>query len=93
MSTEVSEARASSIIIIALVMEVALISETSVDIECRTRQYIPEDSELHTCRRENLKSHMTEHVGMLEGKEPLSHIKHILFCKADICAAGQQIST
>jgi hypothetical protein len=32
-------------------------SETSVDIQLRTQQYIPEDSELHTRRRENLKSH------------------------------------
>jgi hypothetical protein len=31
-------------------------SETSVGIQLRTRQYIPEDSELHTRRRENLKS-------------------------------------
>jgi hypothetical protein len=37
-------------------MEEARTSETSVDIDLRTRQYIPEDSELHTCRRENLKS-------------------------------------
>jgi hypothetical protein len=28
-----------------------------VDIQLRTRQYIPEVSELHTPRRENLKSH------------------------------------
>jgi hypothetical protein len=27
------------------------------DFQLRTRQYIPEDSELHTRRRENLKSH------------------------------------
>jgi hypothetical protein len=33
-------------------------SETSVEIQLRTRQYIPEDSELHTRRRENLKSHI-----------------------------------
>jgi hypothetical protein len=38
-------------------MEAARISETSVDIKLRTRQYIPEYSELHTRRRENLKSH------------------------------------
>jgi len=38
-------------------MEAAHISETSVDIQLRTWQYIPEDSELHTRRRENLKSH------------------------------------
>jgi hypothetical protein len=36
-------------------VEAARTSETSVDIQLRTRQYIPEDSELHTCRRENLK--------------------------------------
>jgi hypothetical protein len=39
-------------------MEAARISETSVD-NYITRQYIPEDkSELHTRRRENLKSHI-----------------------------------
>jgi hypothetical protein len=39
-------------------MEVARTSETSVD-NYFTRQYIPEDnSELHTRRRENLKSHI-----------------------------------
>jgi hypothetical protein len=43
MSTDVSEVRAASII--ALMMEVARISETSVDIQL-TSQYIPEDSEL-----------------------------------------------
>jgi hypothetical protein len=37
-------------------MEAARTSETSVDIQLRTRQYIPVDSELHTRRRENLKS-------------------------------------
>jgi hypothetical protein len=31
---------------IALMMEAARISETSVDIQLRTREYIPEDSEL-----------------------------------------------
>jgi hypothetical protein len=41
----------------ALMMEAARASETSVDIQLRTRQYLPEDSELHTRRRENLKSH------------------------------------
>jgi hypothetical protein len=55
-STNVSEVRAASIIR-AMMMEAAHISETSDDIQLRTRQYIPEDSELHTRRRENLKSH------------------------------------
>jgi hypothetical protein len=45
-------------ILITLMMEAARTSETSVDIQLRTRHYIPEDSELHTRRRENLKSHM-----------------------------------
>jgi hypothetical protein len=41
----------------SLMMEAARTSETSVDNHF-TRQYIPEDnSELHTSRRENLKSH------------------------------------
>jgi hypothetical protein len=40
-------------------MEAVRTSETSVD-NYFTRQYIPEDkSELHTRRRENLKSHIT----------------------------------
>jgi hypothetical protein len=43
--------------VIDLMMEAARTSETSVDIELRTRQCIPEDSELHTRRHENLKSH------------------------------------
>jgi hypothetical protein len=33
-------------------------SETSVDIYLTTRQYIPEDSELHTRCLENLKCHI-----------------------------------
>jgi hypothetical protein len=43
---------------IALMVEAARTSETSVDTQLRTRQYISEDSELHTRRRENLKSHI-----------------------------------
>jgi hypothetical protein len=31
--------------------------ETSVNIYLNTQQYIPEDSKLHSRRRENLKSH------------------------------------
>jgi hypothetical protein len=43
-------------------MEAACTSETSVD-NYFTAQYIPEDkSELHTRRRENLKSHITIEV-------------------------------
>jgi hypothetical protein len=35
-------------------MEAARASETSIHIQLRTRQYISEDSEVHTRRRENL---------------------------------------
>jgi hypothetical protein len=57
LSTDVSDVRAASTIL-ALMMETARTSETSVD-NYFTRQYIPEDkSEHHTRRRENLKSHM-----------------------------------
>jgi hypothetical protein len=53
--TDVSEVCAASII--TLMMEAARTSEILVD-NYFTRQYIPEDkSELHTHRRENLKSH------------------------------------
>jgi hypothetical protein len=44
MSTDVSEVRAASII--ALMIEAARTSEMWVDIQLRTWQYIPEDSEL-----------------------------------------------
>jgi hypothetical protein len=56
MSTDVSEVRAATIIN-ALMMEAARTSETSVDIQSKTWQYVPEDSELYTRRRKNLKSH------------------------------------
>jgi hypothetical protein len=49
-------------VMIALMMEAARTSETSVD-NYFTRQYISEDkSELHIRRRENLKSHNYETV-------------------------------
>jgi hypothetical protein len=43
-------------------MEAARTSEMSVDIYLTTRQYIPEDSEIHTRRRENLISHCRIHL-------------------------------
>jgi hypothetical protein len=45
MSTDVSDVRPASII--ALMMEAVRTSETSVNIQLRTRQYIPEDAGLH----------------------------------------------
>jgi hypothetical protein len=66
MSIVVSEVHAASII--ALMMEASRASETSVDIQVRTRQYIPEDSELHTRRRENLKSHIVRRASAVTRK-------------------------
>jgi hypothetical protein len=56
--TDVSEVRTASIIgAIAMIMEAVGTSETSVNFNVTTWRYIPEDSKLHTRRRENLKSH------------------------------------
>jgi hypothetical protein len=45
---------------VALMLEAVRTSETSVNIYLTTRQYIPEDCELQTRYRENLKSHIHE---------------------------------
>jgi hypothetical protein len=59
--TDVSEVRTASTIramtMNALMMEAARTSKTSVNFNATTRRYIPEDSKLHTRRRENLKFH------------------------------------
>jgi hypothetical protein len=66
-------------------MEAARTSETSVD-NYFTRQYIPEDkSELHTRRRENLKSHMytfwrNEVPDNLTRRCQIGHIKVLIMC-------------
>jgi hypothetical protein len=44
-------------LLIALMMEAASTSETSVKFYQTARCNIPKDSHLHTRRRENLKSH------------------------------------
>jgi hypothetical protein len=61
---------------LSLMMEAARTSETSVD-NYFTRQYIPGDnSELHTRRRENLKSHtVIMYVNILDIHRP-SFLKH-----------------
>jgi hypothetical protein len=47
-------------IIIALMMEAVRTSETSVNFNVTTQDNIPEDSKLHTRRRENLNSHIAD---------------------------------
>jgi hypothetical protein len=59
--TDVSEVRTAPIII-AMMMEAVRTSETSDDFNVTTRRYIPEDSKLHTRRRENLKSHLSHRL-------------------------------
>jgi hypothetical protein len=41
-------------------MDAASTSETSANFYQTTRRYNPEDSHLHTRRRENLKSHLVK---------------------------------
>jgi hypothetical protein len=55
--TDVSEVLVASII--RAMMEAASTSETSVNFYQTTRRNNPEDSHLHTRRRENLKSHVS----------------------------------
>jgi hypothetical protein len=62
MLTDVSEVRAASIV--RAMMEAAHTSETSVDVQLRTQQCIPDDSELHTRRIDNLKFHNIQNVSL-----------------------------
>jgi hypothetical protein len=57
MVTDVSEVLVAASKAIALMMEAASTSETSVNFCQTTRRNNPEVSHLHTRRRENLKSH------------------------------------
>jgi hypothetical protein len=49
-------------ILLPSMMETVRTSETSVNFNLTTRRYIPEDSKLHTRRRENLKSRIGYNV-------------------------------
>jgi hypothetical protein len=87
MSTDVSEVHAASIT--TLMMEAACASETSVDFQLRTWQYIPEDSERHTRRRENLKSHTSEIIVTQMGK----HNKSVMVAMYGTpCASNNSVS-
>jgi hypothetical protein len=55
--TDVSEVWTASIM--RAMMEAVRTTETTVNFNVTTRRYIPEDSKLHTRRRENQKSHLT----------------------------------
>jgi hypothetical protein len=60
--TDVLEFHTAFIIILALTMEAESTSETLISFYQTTRRNIPEDSHLHTRRRENLKSHMLKPI-------------------------------
>jgi hypothetical protein len=66
--------------IITLMMEAASTSETSVNFYRTTRRNIPEDSNLHTRCRENLKSHQT-----------LSLLRPLFFRRFSRLNVGQEI--
>jgi hypothetical protein len=89
MSTDVSEVRAASIIsAMSHRPDDGGTSEMSVDIQLRTQQYIPEDSELHTRRRENLKSHISPKGSRLLSREVMRHVriaKHMIVSSGDEC--------
>jgi hypothetical protein len=66
-------------------MEAARTSETSVD-NYFTRLYIPEDkSELHTRRRENLKSHNLDYVWK---NNVFGHVHRPMFLKHNFSETG-----
>jgi hypothetical protein len=48
-----------------LMVEVVITSETSANIYQTTRRNIPEDSDIHNCLRENLKSHHSNSTFLL----------------------------
>jgi hypothetical protein len=56
------------VVLIALMMEAAMTSETLVNVYQTTQRYNPEDSNLQTRRRQNLKSYLSG----CEGKTPPS---------------------
>jgi hypothetical protein len=58
-SPEIKGSKSYKASLIALMMEAVQASGTLVNTHQSTRRYIPEDSHLHTHRRENLKSYLT----------------------------------
>jgi hypothetical protein len=76
-------------------LEAASTSETSVNFYQTTRRNNPEDSHLHTCRRENLKSHNMNYLGKEARKKKVETFSlkitvkfQIILCPAlltDVC--------
>jgi hypothetical protein len=68
-------------LLIALMMEAASNSETSVNFYQTIWCNIPEDSCLHTCHHENLKSHSNELLSSIKGTEFLEKLSDYQFNK------------
>jgi hypothetical protein len=68
----------ASLRFIALMMETAKTSETLVNLYQSTRRYNPEDSHLHTHRRENLKSYLLFALNLKVSASPYLH-EHMFF--------------
>jgi hypothetical protein len=64
-----------------LMMEAARTSETSLNFYQTTRRYNPEDSHLHTRRRENLKSNGNEPYSIAKGGEFLEQLSEYQLLK------------
>jgi hypothetical protein len=69
--------------VFALMMEAANTSETLVNVYQTTRRYNPEDSHLHTHRRENLKSYDYQSSNFLKGGEFLDWLSDCQLLKKD----------
>jgi hypothetical protein len=68
-------------------LEAVRTSETSVNFNVTARRYIPEDSELHNRRRENLKSHISFCVKLVTEPEGSAASKQISL-SVSICASS-----
>jgi hypothetical protein len=73
-------------------MEAVRTSETSVNFNVTTRRYIPEDSKLHTSRRESLKCHIISFSGFVNAKNPPSHWDNKnVYCLRDVPLRNQKV--
>jgi hypothetical protein len=73
--------------VVALMMETVSTFETSVYFYETTRRNIPEDSLLHTRRRENLKSHLIREIisGFVQCHYLCSHIEKLNKRTGEVC--------
>jgi hypothetical protein len=67
--------------LVVLLVQAPSTSETSVNFYQTTRRNNPEDSHLHTCRRENLKSHCLSTFHSINVYKPLSSIVINAICQ------------